>query len=382
MRPVGFTFRTVLAGTLFATCLAPLARAEDTSTLSKLQLSGFLSVVGGRVIGSGALASDYAGPTQINGNDCPCYTADWSNAGVYTNSFSLRPESRVGIQANYAVNAQFKFVGQLVSRGSDAPPNLQWAYAAYAPDKQWELQIGRKRIPLYYYSDFQDIGVSYPWISPPPELYGWEATNYNGASLRFRTNLNDVSVNASAFAGKEHIGGSLYERLVLSSSTAVTWNNIVGADLEVTQGALTVRAVYLRAKVNLFNADLDDHAKLQAYGIAVNYDADSWFVLSELTQLKRTFIDGQYSVTAPAFTLGAGYRYGSWTPFLNFAKYTEQSSDLALYAPQSYSRSALTLRYDIDARSSVKGQIDRHRDLTNNFGGDVKVLRLAYERLF
>ena len=54
-------------------------------------------------------------------------------------------------------------------------------------------QVGRKRIPLYYYSDFQDIGLSYPWVSPPPELYGWEVTNYNGGSLRYNDSFGDTN---------------------------------------------------------------------------------------------------------------------------------------------------------------------------------------------
>ncbi|MFZ4623761.1 MAG: hypothetical protein ACOYNF_05940, partial [Rhodoferax sp.] len=121
---------------------------------------------------------------------------------------------------------------------------------------------------------------------------------------------------------------------------------------------------------------------LSAYGIAVNLDFDDWFVLSELTKLTREFTTSPYSYTAPAFTLGAGVRIGKWTPFVNVAQYTEESSDLSLYVPQSYRRTSVTLRYDLDARSAVKAQIDKHSDTTSNYGGDTTVFRVSYDRVF
>lgn len=349
---------------------------------SPLKLSGFLSLVGGRVAGS-ELGPSYEGPAAIDGKACPCYTADWGNAGVYRQQFSLEPESRAGLQAKYTVNRELSFVGQVVIRGADPTPNIQWAYASYAPSKSWEFQLGRKRIPLYYYSDFQDIGVSYPWVAVPPELYGWEATNYNGASMRYRTAVGETNISASLFTGKETVKDALYMRLYYDSKTRVTWSKLAGGDVEVTHGPLTVRGVYMQTTVRSTNPveDYDDSAALKAYGVAANLDFEDWFVLAELTQLTRQFDTG-YRVTAPAFTLGAGYRYGSWTPFLNYASYKERTDDLDAYAPQSYRRASVTLRYDLDSRSALKGQIDRHKDVTRNFGGDVTVLRIAYDRLF
>lgn len=359
---------------------SPQAAAEDGD--SSLKVSGFTSLVAGRTMTS-HLPADYQGPASVDGHACPCYTADWSNAGVYTDSLSLKPESRAGIQLKYVVTPQFNLVGQVVVRGTDTSPNLQWAYASYSPSKNLEIQVGRKRIPLYFYSDFQDISMSYPWISVPPELYGWEATNYNGASVRYRTAVGDTNLAVSAFAGRETVKDALYEHLLYAGKTRVEWKNLAGADLELSQGVVTLRGVYIQADVRTSNplVSLNDSAKLRAYGLAANLDLDSWFVLSELTQLTRDNASG-YKVTAPAYTLGAGYHYGDWTPFLNFANYKEKSSNTALYAPQSYRRWSLTLRYDIGISSAIKAQIDRNKDVTRNFGGDVSVLRLSYDRLF
>lgn len=357
--------------------------AQDTGSDSDFKITGFLSVVGGKIL-SGNLDANYLGPTQINGNDCPCYTADWNNAGVYTKNFSLKPESRVGIQATYKPNANTTFVGQLASRGTDSTPNIQWAYGGYKLDKNWEIQVGRKRIPLYYYSDFQDVGVSYPWVTPPPELYGWEATNYNGGSLRYNTNLGDANITASVFLGDEKVKDSLYYKLYYPGKTETHWKKLAGGDIEVNSGVITARAVYLKADVSTINPGiaLDTLAKLSAYGIALNADFDTWFILSELTQLKRDFTANQYTVTAPAVTIGAGMRFGAWTPFINFAKYTEKTNDLTQYAPQSFKRSSITLRYDLGSSAAIKVQLDKNTDVSNNFGGNNRLFRISYDRVF
>ena len=357
--------------------------AQDSGASSDFKISGFLNITGGKIF-SGSLDANYAGPPTIDGNVCPCYTADWGNAGVYTKSFSFKPESRVGLQLNYKPSANLNLVGQVVSRGSDTTPNVQWAYGGYKLDSHWEIQLGRKRVPLYYYSDFQDIGLSYPWVSPPPELYGWEVTNYNGASLRYGNNFGTTNLTASMFTGSEKVKDSLYQKLYYPGKTEVSWKNIAGGDIEVNNGPLTARVVYMKADFSTQNLaeGLDDSAKLNAFGFALNLDFDEWFLLSELTQLKRDFTLSQYSVKAPALTIGAGMRFGAWTPFINYAKYTEKSSDFNLYAPQSYKRASLSLRYDIGASSTVKAQLDRNTDSTNNFGGNNTLLRVSYDRVF
>lgn len=348
------------------------------NTDSKLKITGFLSVIGGKVT-SGSLDPNYTGSDPIDGHACPCYTADWSNAGVYNGKFSFAPESHVGVQLNYVLTDSVNLVGQAVARGSTKEAEITWAYASYKLAKNWEVQVGRKRIPLYYYSDFQDIGVSYPWVTPPPELYGWDATNYNGASARFSSSLGSTHLSSNVFMGRETIKKSFYNQLFNPDhDVKVTWKNILGADLEVNNGPLTVRGVYMKADV----VTDGDPAALRAYGVAANLDYDNWFVLSEVTKLTRKYPLGGYTYSAPAATVGVGWRFGNWTPFVNIARYTESTTDFNLYEPQSFKRTSLTLRYDLDASSAIKGQIDRNLDVTKNFGGDVTVLRLSYDRVF
>ena len=366
--------------------LAVPSWAEDESGESNFKLSGYVSLVAGKVL-NGKLDSHYSGPNAINGVQCPCYVADWSNAGVYGEHLSLAQESRIGVQGTYTFTPQASVTGHVVSRGTNGQPDLAWAFGSYKLDGNWEVQVGRKRIPLYYYSDFQDIGVSYPWITPPPEIYGWEATNYNGASLRHRRNLGDSQLTASVFTGQEKNKKSLYQKLYYpAGDTEVQWNNILGADLEITRGALTLRAVAMGADVKTRNPNaanpVDDKAVLKTYGLAANLDLDDWFILSEFARLSRDHTESHYKVSAPALTLGAGMRLGQWTPFLSYSRYTESTTDSSQYTPGSYHHASATLRYDVAAGTAVKVQLDRQIDSTNNFGGHVRVLRVSYDRVF
>lgn len=357
------------------------AQAQEQN--SDFKITGFLSIVGGKVL-KGELDANYAGPSTIYKYDCACYIADWGNAGVYTNGISFKEETRLGVQMSYKPNTSTSFIGQVVSRGTDSKPNVQWAYGGYKLNSNWEVQVGRKRIPLYFYSDFQDIGLSYPWVTPPPELYGWEATNYNGASVRYSGNIGEANITSTVFTGSEKVKDSLYQMLYYSGKNEVQWNNIKGADFEVNYDNLTVRGIYMKAKVRsiMYEHDIDDHANLKAFGFAANLDLGDWFILSEATQLSRYFVATDYTVTAPAFTIGAGRRLGAWTLFGNYAQYVESSTNHEIYMPQQFKRTSFTVRYDLNSSSAVKVQWDRNRDTSNNFGGHTSVLRLSYDRVF
>jgi len=378
-----------LRGNFIAACFAaasfglPAAAsaAPGPASDSPLQVIGFASIVAGRTFDSPTQA-DYVGQSTIRGRNCPCYVADWTNGGVYDGDLSLSPESRAGIQFTYTATRDLHFVAQIVTRGSQPKPSVQWAYASYAVDSHWEVQLGRKRIPLYYYSDFQDVGTAYPWIGTPPELYGWEVTNYNGASVRYKNKVAGVNLVTSIFGGAETAHDSPYYALYNPGQTRVRWRDMIGADLEGSRGPLTVRAVYMQANVDTYNAtaEIDDSARLRAYGVAANLDFDDWFVLAEATRLTRTY--DAYRISGPALTVGAGYRWGNWTPFVNLSRYNENSTDRDWYDPSPYKRASFTLRYDIDGRSSVKVQVDRFLDTARNMGDNAKVVRVSYDLTF
>jgi hypothetical protein len=262
---------------------------------------------------------------------------------------------------------------------------IQWAYFNYRINENWEVHVGRQRIPMYYYSQFQDVGFAYPWIDPPPELYGWEATNYDGASLRYTNSFGNLNLTTSVFNGIEKLGHSYFYQTYYPGDTDVEWSAIRGVDAEINDGPLTMRAVYLKANTLISPANtVSQYAPMTTYGLATNLDFDTWFVLSEITQQVRDYNADGYKATSPASTIGIGYRWGKWTPFINYGIFTQHASgpNASLFFPEDYKRDSVTLRYDVDSSSDVKLQLDRNYDSTNNQFGNTSVVRLSYDRVF
>jgi len=370
-------------GTILAN-LAFGASADD----SNFKLSGFASIVGGSV-----LSGDKSPPLSVMGYSSPLFIADWHNAGFYEKSFSLKPETRAGVQGTYQFTQNFRATAQVTTRAVDADPRLEWAYLSYRFGN-WEVQVGRKRIPLYYYSDFQDIGVAYPWVTPPTELYGWEASNYNGARLRYRGSMGSTSYTASVFTGSETVKNARYFRITDQASyepTDAKWTNLVGADLEINRDWLTVRGVYVQNDIeNHFKlSDFFSRQKMVAYGVAVNADFDDWFALSEFGINKRSSPDlSANGFHAKQANIGIGYRIGNWTPFVSMGLYSEVNpvaatgvtyTDADTIKWRSYSA---TLRYDFNPSNAVKVQLNRHVDTNHNFTGDATLLRISYDMVF
>ncbi len=83
--------------------------------------------------------------------------------------------SVIGIQTSFTPNeSSIQLVSQLLARGKNSwEIDAEWAYLAYQPNNQVELQAGRFRFPGFMISQYYDVGVSYPWITPPEELYGF-----------------------------------------------------------------------------------------------------------------------------------------------------------------------------------------------------------------
>lgn len=340
-----------------------------------LQWSGFATITAGRVLGGA--------PAEFVNCSGPCYVADWNHGGVYGTQWQLQPESRAGVQATLVLSPALSATAQATVRADDARAQLELAFLSYKFGN-WDLQLGRKRIPLYFYSDFQDIGVAYPWVSPPPDLYGWEATNYNGISLRYRGSTGGMGVSASAFAGAEHLRDAPLYKLYEKRPVNIDWTGLRGADLELNKDWWTLRLAYTQTNIreHYHQGDAIYAMRMKAYSAAFNADFGEWFVLSELGENARQFIDGldtHYKVISAMVAIGT--RVGRWTPVLSVSRFHEHAAS-ADYAPDRWNTYGFTLRYDLAPLQAVKLQLNRTQDDLGNFSRNTSVLRLSYDIQF
>ncbi|HOY01643.1 MAG TPA: hypothetical protein PLV36_09080, partial [Zoogloea sp.] len=127
--------------------------------------SGFMTLAAGRVFGGTRDAA------VDQGFHCPCFISDYAQRGVYeAGHWQAGPDSKLGLQGSVsAADGRFSLTGQAVSRGAaNGAANLEWLYATVELSGNLTVQLGRKRLPLFSYSEAQDVGYALPWIHLPP----------------------------------------------------------------------------------------------------------------------------------------------------------------------------------------------------------------------
>lgn len=379
----------------------PAAHAIEAGPF-ELNGSGFLTLGVGSMLGGTH--------TQVNDYDCPCFTSDYAQAGNYDNGDMLqwKPDTKLGLQGSIALdNKRYMLTGQIVSRGArDGKVNLEWLYATIRATDHLTLQLGRKRLPQFYYSDTQDIGLALPWTHLPPQLYGWEAVNYNGGSVRYEDDIGSWSLAGEFIAGRENLEDSGYWKIYNGrrSRTDIKWNNILGVNLTAQRDWFETRLVYIQSRNSLryvtgvWNdavGNYDDSAmadygpsfRQRIYGIAVNIDYNNWLLRSEAIYIKHPGLN--YSDSSQI--LAAGYRFGKWQPLLTFSNYhavpvAVDGDPAPGTAMEKHYTISATLRYDMTSSSAFKLQYDSQHsrsgpDYPYQYG-DAQLLTLTYDQVF
>lgn len=348
--------------------------------------SGFLTLAAGKILGGRALAEG------TPGYGCPCFVADYAQAGVYEgNGWSFGPDSRLGLQATAStVDGRYSVTGQVVARGSTAlgATRLEWLYASVELDGETTLQVGRKRLPLFIHSEAQDVGFALPWIHLPPQLYGWEVVNYNGASLNWRGEWFGWAPAVQVFGGSEDRDNAGYWKLYngRSSRTDSRWSDILGSEWSVTRHGLSARLVriqsYTRNRVQGEGGEPFSDRKRQIIdGLSLGIERDSWFARSEFLYIDRHQDYGKDYARLHVL----GYRHGPWQPVLSYTRYRQQLN-VPGAAAEGHQTWSFVLRYDLTESSALKFQADFWKDRSDagfpSMHGDARLLTFSYDKVF
>ena len=364
--------------------------------------SGFMTLSAGKMLGG----------TRNNVADynCPCFVSDYAQAGIYDGRSGMQwnPDSKLGLQGSVSFdNQRFAVTAQVVSRAArNGSADLEWFYGSYKLNDKITLQAGRKRLPMFYYSDAQDIGAALPWTHLPTWLYGWQVVNYNGINMMYQDQVGDWSATVNLLAGNESRNDSGYWKVFgngRQSHTNVKWTNIVGGDLVLAKDWLETRFVFIQSNTqdqavsntwdfnNLTYSQVAGAApvsKQQIYGVTLKADYQNWQLHNEFIYINHpglTYRDFAQLVSA-------GYRYEKWLPMVTWGHYrgTVVADGVLPGAPQSTANSqqttTLSLRYDLTTSSDLKLQYDSTSDHSSpgfqpNYGSS-RLLTLAYDKVF
>ena len=337
--------------------------SQANVVLADSQVSGFVSAVAGKV---------------TSGDE---FLADYPKAGVYDNDWSMSPDTSIGIQLTSDLNQNFEFTIQAVSNGAtDYSVDLDWAYISYQINSELSFQAGRKRLPLYNYSDFYDLGYAYYWIRPPADNYTWQINNYNGVSLIYQPQLGEWDTLINVYFGREDSNDNELLGLLLSASVDETWKNMFGVVAELSKDWLDLRFTLMQGQldrsINGFETASDLKQKFS--GISVNFYLNELSILSEFNQYERSASD----INVDTGMLSFGYQIGEITPHITQSQF-KQKQNLS-GGDEDHATTSVGLRWDINNTTALKIQYDKVKDKGINVPvlGDSEAISFGIDIVF
>lgn len=165
--------KNVFALAIVSAMLAPLAQASDVG------ISGFLSVGGGMVDDETSVSYD-----------------------GYSEEDLTFDRNLLGLQVTGKVSEKITATAQLLARSeNDYQVDAEWAYLTWQATDNGKVRAGRLRTPLYMYSDFLDVGYSYPWISAPNEVYYLPFNSVDGIDYYLTAAMGSFDTSFQAYFG-------------------------------------------------------------------------------------------------------------------------------------------------------------------------------------
>lgn len=254
------------------------------------------------------------------------YQVEPTTGSYYEDTWRFAPESLVGLQAQAVITDKLRATVQLVAKGGDEyDANVDWAFMSYDLTNDLTLNAGRFRLPLYYYSDFLDVGYAYHWIRPPVEMYDAFTAGLEGVNLYHNTFLGNWQLETQAW-----YGGIQAESDMMSFDV----QGNAGVAITGTWNWLKLRALYNVTEIGLESDyfDMDVDVKFMALGLMVDHNNFFWRNEATLANNRTHFPETN---DAPAGTLKTetlkgystvGYTFGNWTPHFT-QSYTREDAN-------------------------------------------------------
>lgn len=122
--------------------------------------------------------------------------------------------SKLGINLRTRISDRVRFASQFVSaiEDNDYDTKVDWAFISFRLNDEFSLRTGKIKFPVGLVNEFVDVGIAYPWVSPPRVIYsqspqGPQAIRegYTGASLLWSRHIGDWSISTDLFGGQVNI---------------------------------------------------------------------------------------------------------------------------------------------------------------------------------
>ena len=167
-----------------------------------------------------------------------------------TESLSLNPESRIGLQMDWKALDRLSFTAQAVSKqdaNNTYVPELQLAFAKIKILSNLDIRAGRIRPAFFMLSDYLDMFYANPWVRPPSELYSLVpiASHMEGVDLMYRPQTGPVSWLIQPYYGNT--------KVATVPNASFTGNNMTGININANYSDFTLRGSYTHLSMNYYD---------------------------------------------------------------------------------------------------------------------------------
>lgn len=344
--------------------IVSLVALISTPTIAEVKFSGFGSIVAGQTL-----------------EDDEKLTADFYDVGQYENTTTFKAESLLGLQVSADIAPDLKATGQLLAKGTDEfKPELDWYYLTYNASDNWTLMAGRRNIPMYYYSEFSEVGYAYPWIRPPSNLYWWQVTQFDGFHATYDFSTDDFTNTVTAFYGNEYSTDNkemLYYAEIGNrtlNGAAITqvneqWTDIAGFNVNIIGESFDLRMVYFRNDRKRIDTNVNGETAIRAsasgfsqqfIGIGGNVNVSDFTIIFDANYVAY---DDDVGTVFPTYLISAVYNIDQFQPYVSYSKadHWQTKSDNEDDYEEHYMASA-GIRYNLSSKASAKIQFDHFED--------------------
>lgn len=345
--------------------LAGWANANDN-----ISVSGFASVIGSQVLdGSG-------------------YVADYPNLGRYDDQFDLGQESKMGLQLSANVTDEMRATMQVMSRANNNyDPQVEWLFMNYAIRDDLELQAGRLRVPVYYYSEYMDVGYAYPWIRVPADAYSLDLTTFNGLQLNYRTNMGALDISTALFTGRQQANGdSELMSFLFGGNVQRSFTDLIGVGVEFSTDSTVAKITYSQAdmeqlRANSFNP-ADDGLITEAISFIDVFIKQSFGDAEVMVEYNK------YDPFYISYFVSGTYQVGAVKYYVMHSQF-ELDAQIGGVPIEEHDTNSVGLRYDFQPRVAFKLDISMINDTgvfavnkDANNDGDAVILSTGVDFIF
>ncbi len=349
------------------------------------------SIIAGKTLGS---VDDPLNPGQKRDE---ILTADFYDVGQYDNDLTFKAESILAVQAIAKLNDDFSITAQLVAKGvDDFSPEFDWYYLTYQANDNLRLMAGRRNIPMYYYSEYSEVGYAYPWMRPPANLYWWQVTQFDGLTAMYDFQFADYSNTISFFYGNEYSKDNkemlYYDKLYGGNARTVNeyWTDITGMNWNIAGDNFELRFVY-------FQNDRDRET-IQQDGSIDPYQpfSQTFLGLGGSVQIHNftllfdaNFVEYDDSIGTefPTYLISVVYNWGDYQPYVSYSKADHKRSKVPTDDLEEHYMLSYGVRYNFMPSAAFKIQYDNfvdqgHKPTGWAYHGDSSTITMGVDFVF